>query len=71
MTVEYREKYQLSFATHYKWTECGKCFNTKTGRRIKQVYNNGCLGYNIRGRFYSLTFLRTKIEKITKHKTPF
>lgn len=64
--------YQLKFANHYKWSKCGKCFNTKTEREIKQVYKSRCLGYNIKGKFYSLTYLRTQLELIPKkEKLPF
>lgn len=34
--INYTLKFELSFAPQYKWTSCGKCFNVKTGRQIKQ-----------------------------------
>jgi len=71
ISIKYTCKYQLSFTIEYKWTNNGKCFNLKTGRNIKQVYNSGCIGYNIRGKFYSLSYLRTKLEKINHKKLPF
>jgi len=71
ITVIYTPKYCLSFAKNYQWTECGKCFNAKTGRRIKQVYNNGSIGYNIKGKFYSLKRLRGSLEKIESVDLPF
>lgn len=72
ISINYATKYRLSFAYNYEWTEDGKCFNTKTGRIIKQVLNNRCIGYCIKGRFYSLTHLRTKLEKIPiKEILPF
>ena len=71
ISVNYTLKFELSFAPNYKWTSCGKCFNTKTGRQIKQVYNNGCIGYSIDGKFKSLKFLRTKLIKIQKINIPF
>jgi hypothetical protein len=43
----------------------------KTGREIKQVYNNGCLGYSIGGKFKSLKFLRTQLVKIKRIDSPF
>lgn len=66
ISITYTLKYQLSFAPNYKWTKCGMCFNTKTNRQLKQVYNSGCIGYCIKGRFYSLKYLRTKLELIPK-----
>ena len=71
ISVNYTCKYQLKFSDNYKWTKCGKCFNFKTGRQIKQVYNNGCIGYSINGKFYSLKYLRTQLEKIPYIKLPF
>ena len=72
--------HQLSFAPNYKFQitneinvfiEC-KCFNSKTNREIKQVYNNGSIGYNINGKFKSIKFLKTQLEKIpVKQFCPF
>lgn len=71
ISITYTLKYQLKFADNYQWTVCNKCFNVKTGRRIKQVYNNGCIGYSIKGKFHSLKYLRTQLEKIPKMECPF
>ncbi len=71
ISINYALLYQIAFAPEYQWSKCGKCFNTKTGRKIKQVYNSRCLGYNIRGKFYSLKKLRTQLELIKTIKTPF
>ena len=37
ITINYTTKYQLSFSDNYKYTTCGKCVNSKTGRFIKQI----------------------------------
>lgn len=66
ISITYTYNYQLNFATEYKFTTCNKLFNNKTGRQIKQVYNNSCIGYNIRGKFHSLTRLRKSLELIPK-----
>lgn len=71
ISITYTLKFELSFAPQYKWTTCGKCFNTKTGRCIKQVYNNGSIGYTINGKFKSLTYLRSKLIKIRPSDCPF
>ena len=72
ITVNYTCKYRLSFDNNYVWTICGKCYNTKTSRLIKQVYNSGCIGYSIKGKFYSLKYLKTKLELIPKKEyVPF
>ena len=69
--IRYTCKYRLKFATNYIWDANGNCFNEKTNRKIKQVYNSGCIGYSIQGKFYSLTYLRTQLEKIPKDDCPF
>ena len=71
ISITYTPKYQISFATEYKFTKCGLCVNTKTGRKIKKVYNNGSIGYSIRGKFRSLTFLRRHLEKVNRVECPF
>lgn len=38
ISIDYAVYWQIDFAPEYKWTRCGKCFNCKTGRQIKQVY---------------------------------
>lgn len=66
ISITYTCKYRLKFANNYVWSKCGKCFNSKTNRQIKQVYNSGCIGYSINGKFYSLKYLRKQLELIPK-----
>jgi hypothetical protein len=68
ISITYTYNYQVNFATEYKFTTCKKLFNNKTGRQIKQVYNNSCIGYNIRGKFKSLTSLRASLELIPENE---
>jgi hypothetical protein len=70
ISINYALVYQLTFAKNYKWTKCGKCFNTKTGKELNQKYNSRCLGYYIKGKFYSLTYLK-HLEIIKKSDCPF
>ena len=65
ITIKYPCKYRLSFAQNYVFSG-DKCFNSKTNREIKQVYNNGSIGFNICGKFYSLKKLKPYLEKIPK-----
>ncbi len=71
ITVSYTCKYRLKNNTNYWFTLCGKCYNNRSGRFIKQVYKNGCLGYTIVGKFKSLKYLKTQLELIPKENTPF
>ena len=70
-SIDYTCKYQLSFATNYKWSTCGKCYNAKTGRLIKQIMKGGSIGYIIMGKFYTLKYLRSKLIKIEVVEYPF
>jgi hypothetical protein len=38
---------------------------------LKQVLKNACIGYNIRGKFYSLTKLRKHLVKPKQIDLPF
>ena len=66
ISITYDLKYQISFASNYQFTSDGKCFNTKTGRQIKQVLNCRSVGYCINGKFHSLSYLRKYLERIPK-----
>ena len=73
ISISYTYKYCLSFAENYKFTTCGLCINSKTGRLIKKVYNSGSIGFSIQGKFYSLKKLRQYLvkEKEEKFTCPF
>lgn len=71
VSKSYTIKYELSIATNYKWLSDGSCYNSKTGRTIKQTLVGGSIGYVINGKFKSLKFLRKKLVKPTKTQYPF
>lgn len=71
ISITYTCKYCISFAPHYIFTTCGICYNTNTGRVIKKVSKGSCIGYVIEGKFYSLTFLKSNLQKIVKTSCPF
>lgn len=67
----YELKYQIIFASDYKVTECGKVFNGKRGKEIKKTICGGSIGWCIKGRFYSQTFLQNQLEEIPNINLPF
>lgn len=71
ISINYILEYRLINNHNYQWTKCGKCFNVKTGRKLKQCYNSGSIGYYIKGKFKTLTYLRSQLERIPKEKAPF
>lgn len=56
----------MQSAPNYQFTTDKKCFNKKTGRRIKQTYCGGSIRYCINGKFRSLSSLRKELELIPK-----
>ena len=72
ISINYTCKYRINFANNIVFTKCGICFNLKTGRKKKQVYKSGCIGYIIDKKFHSLKSLRKQLELIPqKEYTPF
>lgn len=66
ITVDYTLIWYLDFNKNYGWTNCGKCFNIKRGKELKQVMQGGSIGYNIAGKFYTLSKLKKHLVKIPK-----
>jgi hypothetical protein len=71
VSVTYTIKYELSISTKYKWLNDNSCYNSKTGRKIKQTIVSGCIGYCIDGKFMSLKALRPLLRKPIIEKLPF
>lgn len=46
-------------------------YNLKTGRKLKQCYNSGSIGYWFGKEFKTLTVLRKMLYKPKKEKLPF
>jgi len=71
ISITYTIKYELDFATNYKWLDNNQCYNLKTGRIIKQVYSGGSIGYCINRKFYTLKYLRKHLQKPNFEILPF
>ncbi len=71
VSVNYSYNYVICFAPEYKFTICKKCINSKRGKEIKQVRVGGSIGYNINGKFYSLSKLRKYLVKSKIERLPF
>jgi len=70
-TVTYAIKYVIRFAPNYVFNQHKECYNLKTGRRIKKVVQGRSIGYNIKGKFHSLTSLRKHLIKPKEEECPF
>ena len=71
ISINYPLLWRIDFAENYQFTKCKKLFNVKTGKQLKQVYNNGSLGYCINSKFYSFNKLRKHLVKIVLNDCPF
>jgi hypothetical protein len=71
ISITYPLIWQIDFATEYQWTKCGKCFNVLRNKEIKKVSQGGSIGYNIKGKFNSLTKLKSHLVKIKNITLPF
>ena len=64
--VTYKSKYRLKSNTNYVFSNCGLCFNLKSGKLVKQITKGYTIGYLINGKFYSLQVLKKDLEIIPK-----
>lgn len=71
ISINYALKWQIKGNEKYKWSTCGKLFNTHRGRMKKKVVNGGSVGYWIGGKFFTLANLRSQLELIPKQDCPF
>lgn len=60
----YKAKWQLRINPNYKWTECKKLINCKTGREIKRTIKGNQAGYWIGKRFIKLSEMKSMVEVI-------
>jgi len=71
ITEHYSLKWQVKTKPHYKVTNCGKVYNTRTGRRIKKCLNGGSVGFWIASEWWPIDKVRQSLEKIRKETCPF
>jgi len=66
--VTYVAKWQLKDNPHYKWTDCKKLINCKTGNEIKRTIKGLQAGYWIGKNFIKLSEMKSQIELIPKEE---
>jgi hypothetical protein len=73
ITVTYTAKWQLKNAPWYKWTDCKKLINTKTGKEIMKTLKGSQAGYYIDRNFVKLQDMKEggMVELIPKNDCPF
>jgi hypothetical protein len=71
ISVNYVAKWRIKGFNNYIVTECGKVINTERGKVIKRVVKGYSIGYNIAGKFVTLTELKKQLVKIDEVYCPF
>lgn len=72
ISKKYDLVWQLSIANNYQFTSKGVCVNVATNRVIKKTVVGYTVGYNIKGRFRSLKWLKFQLVRINKlEQLPF
>lgn len=64
VTVTYNAKWQIIESSWYKWTDCKKLINCKSGKEVRKVMKGNKPGYYINRKFIPLMELRKLIELI-------
>ena len=70
-TTKHIAKYRLKNNTHIVFSIDKLCYNTKTGRVLKQVLKGSTIGYIIDGKFINLLIFKKELEIIPRTKCPF
>jgi hypothetical protein len=70
VTTNYDCKWQVKGMTEYKFAK-KKLFNCQRGKEVKKVLNGYTVGYNLRGKFYSLSRIKEMIEPVEEIFCPF
>lgn len=72
ITLNFTCKYTFDFDEDFVFIEkYNFLVNLKTGKILKQVMKGGSIGYVLKGKFYSLKFLKDHLVKIKKKNVPF
>lgn len=67
ITVTYTAKWQIIEFPYYKWTDCKKLINCKSGNEVQKVIKGSKAGYYINRKFISIDKLKLLIELIPKN----
>ena len=71
LNISIKITWLISGYDNYGFASDKSLYNVKTGRKLKQAYNNRCIGYWFGRKFISLKQLKPLLYKPTKQITPF
>ncbi len=70
ITSTYNSKWQIKGMPEYQFAK-KKLFNAKRNREVKKVLKGYTVGYNLRGKFYSLNAIKKMVVRIGDKDCPF
>ena len=70
ISSNYDSKWQIVGMPEYQFAK-KRLFNVKRGKEVKRVLKGYTIGYNLRGKFYSINSIKKMVEKVTKEDCPF
>jgi hypothetical protein len=65
ITENLETTYFIKGFENYAFCKDKNLYNLKRGRKVKKIYNNGCVGFNLNGKFYSLKKIKPLLYKET------
>ena len=66
----YEAKWMIGEMPEYQFAK-RKLFNVKRGKEVKKVLRGYSVGYNLRGKFYTLEKIKKMIKPVEKIECPF
>jgi len=69
ITENLETTYSIRGFDDYVFCNDNNLYNLKKGKKVKKVYNSGCIGFNLNCKFYSLKKIKPLLYK--KEYCPF
>ena len=70
ITINYECKWQVKDMPEYQFAK-KKLFNAQRGKEVKKVLKGYTVGYNLRGKFYSMKAIKKMIAQVEEINCPF
>jgi hypothetical protein len=63
ITETLKTTYFIKGFDNYAFCDDKNLYNLKRGKKVKKTYNNGCFGFNLNSKFYSLKKIKLLLYK--------
>ena len=64
ITENLETTYFIKGFDNYVFCNDKNLYNLKRVKKVKKIYNNGCIGFNLNGKFYSLKKIKPLLYKL-------